>query len=569
MPRFRSRVVSILLRLIMSIAPRKQDILAVVLGAGLPLGFAPYGWWPLTGVAAGGLYYLCTQHREGLARLCWWFAVGKNSIGISWVYVSISVYGDTSMLAAFAVVASLVALMSLFMLPVGFCFQRLRGFNPVLNLLLFCSLWLVSEWLFTWLLTGFPWLFAGYSLSGTLYSVYAPLFGVFGMSFILLLTASGWLELIRRYLPDEGTAPPTTKAPMRLVGVICIVAPMLGASALDRFGVQWVTSQGRYQVALVQGNIDQSIKWQPDQLQQNVERHIQLTEPYWEGDLILWPEFALTLYGQAGDRVVQRLEQLGQQYGANVIIGAPLVEWTPQEPERDYRIYNAAIGLGEASGRFSKHHLVPFGDYVPFEDALRGLIGFFDLPMSSTSAGLAQQPNVSLRLTAPDGVADTQVAIGICYEIAYGNAMRQRAEEAGLLVTLSNDTWFGESIGPHQHMQIAQMRALENGRWLLRATNNGITAIVDHRGVIRDQLPQFEEGVLTGEFEVMEGRTPYSSLGDWPLFWLIITILGVSWWFREASGRGRDALLQKRRSKRLPDFESDTSSDSEPDSARQ
>ena len=171
----------------------------------------------------------------------------------------------------------------------------------------------------------------------------------------------------------------------------------------------------------------------------------------------------------------------------------------------------------------TKHHLVPFGDYVPLQDWLRGLIKFFDLPMSNASRGPAQQANVVLEL----GNKAVEAAIGICYEIAYGNSMRQRARQAGVLMTLTNDTWFGRSIGPHQHMQIARVRALENGRWLVRAANDGITGVVDHQGLVRARLPQFQQSVLATEFQVMNGRTPYNVAGDWPL---LVCLLALSVW---------------------------------------
>jgi apolipoprotein N-acyltransferase len=201
----------------------------------------------------------------------------------------------------------------------------------------------------------------------------------------------------------------------------------------------------------------------------------------------------------------------------------PDVQWQDQER---YQVFNSAQGFGQANGKFAKHHLVPFGDYVPLQHYLRGFIEFFDLPMSNASRGARQQANIALTLSGQDQAVE--VAAGICYEIAYGDSLRRQAETSGLLLTLSNDTWFGGSIGPHQHMQIAQMRALENGRWLLRGTNNGVTGIVNPRGEITAQLPQFEPNVLRGEFEVMAGFTPYSRLGDIPALILLTILLVVT-----------------------------------------
>ena len=184
-------------------------------------------------------------------------------------------------------------------------------------------------------------------------------------------------------------------------------------------------------------------------------------------------------------------------------------------------------GDRRGGGRYHKRRLVPFGDYVPFAAWLRGVVDFFDLPMSSFTPGSRQQ-----------GLLDVgfgQASIGICYEVVYAELMRQ--SEADLLLTISNDTWFGESIGPLQHMQIARARALENGRWLLRGTNNGVTAIVDHRGRVTAALPQFERGVLTGEFHLMRGTTPYGRFGDTWLIALIFVGLLVGFLYREQDAR--------------------------------
>ena len=173
--------------------------------------------------------------------------------------------------------------------------------------------------------------------------------------------------------------------------------------------------------------------------------------------------------------------------------------------------------MGRAQGRFAKEHLVPFGEYVPLQEVLRGLIQFFDLPMSNATPGVAGQPNLQLSM----GTA----SMGICYEVAYADSMRQRTRDAVVMMTLSNDTWFGSSIGPHQHLQIARARALENGRWMLRATNNGITALIDERGRVVAQAPQFEPVVLRGEAQTREGSTPYALMGE--LWTGLLLVLGA------------------------------------------
>lgn len=449
--------------------------------------------------------------QGGLLRLAWFYGLGKYLSGASWIYVSINEYGNASPLLAAVLVLLFVATLAVFMLPVGWSLRRFRVATPWVNGLIFCVAWAVAEWLLTWVLTGFPWLFIGYSLTDSPFVGLLPVVGALGTGFLALLGTVGATLCLRaawRSLPMPKAALVMTGAPIALV--------------LAFLPWQWVTPLGQYSAAIVQGNVDQAIKWDADQRSVIVNRYLSLSEPHWSTDTLVWPEFALTAYGAEAERVTAALHTRAQASDTNVVIGAPRVEWSAAatEDEPRYRIFNAAIGLGLANGLVTKHHLVPFGDYVPLQDWLRGLIEFFDLPMSNASRGAARQSNVVLTL----GGNSAEAAIGICYEIAYGQSMRQRAQNAGVLMTLTNDTWFGRSIGPHQHMQIARVRAIENGRWLLRAANDGVTGVVDHQGRLRGQLPQFTQGVLVTEYQIMQGTTPYSALGDWPLFVMLLAL---------------------------------------------
>ncbi len=489
-----------------------NEALALLLGAAFPLGFAPLGWWPVSLVSAAGLFLLLNQAHSRLLLVTWCYGVGKYLSGASWIYVSIYEYGQASIPMAAFLVALFVATLALFMLPVGWALQRFRVATPWVNGLIFCVAWVVAEWLLTWVLTGFPWLFIGYGLTDSPFVGLMPVIGALGSGFVALLGAVGGVLCLRaawRSLPLPKQA------------IAMLVLPLLLILACLPW--QWVTSSGTYSVAIVQGNVDQAIKWDADQRQKIVDRYLSLSQDYWSADALVWPEFALTVYGAEAERISAGLNQRGLADRTNVVIGAPRVEWQAQSDQPRYRIFNAAVGLGLAQGYMTKHHLVPFGDYVPLQDWLRGLIKFFDLPMSNASRGPAQQANVVLEL----GNQAVEAAIGICYEIAYGNSMRQRARQAGVLMTLTNDTWFGRSIGPHQHMQIARVRALENGRWLVRAANDGITGVVDHQGLVRARLPQFQQSVLATEFQVMNGRTPYNVAGDWPL---LVCLLALSVW---------------------------------------
>ncbi len=485
-------------------------VLALALGAIYVFGFFLFGvepryGWPATLLAIGGLYALLQRDGGRPAWTAWWFGVGKYGCGASWVYVSIHVYGNAPpLLAGFLVVLFVAGLALLFTAPLGYLFARLQlGVSrSSTNVLSFVAAWVFMDWLSSWLFTGFPWLLPGYAVIDTFAVAAAPVIGVLGLSaVVVLVAASVAAALLQRRLR---------------LGLLALI-PLVVVYALSF--VTWVTPAATQQVALVQGNIDQAVKWQRDQAVPNVRKHLRLSSQHWDADILIWPEAAVTMYPQQAQGLLDSLGEQGRATGTDIVLGIPGVSALPSG---EYEFQNLAIGLGEARGRFAKHHLVPFGEYVPFESVLRGLIDFFDLPMSSSSAGSAVQPNIRLRVG--------EAAMAICYEIAYPESMRQRTSGAAVMMTLSNDTWFGTSIGPLQHMQIARMRAAENGRWLLRATNNGVTGIVDHHGRLVAQLPQFTEGVLRGSMQVMQGRTPYSIAGHWPVLASLAGIL--LWWFR-------------------------------------
>jgi len=334
----------------------------------------------------------------------------------------------------------------------------------------------------------------------------APVLGVLGMGMLCVVAVAALVALLQK---------------RRISAAIIVVAPVLLAMGLAQ--VRWVTAGEQFEVALVQGNLDQTRKWLPDQAVPNVRKHLDLSAEHWDADVLMWPEASVTMYPQQAQGLLESLAQQGKSTNTNIVLGIPGAE---AASDGGYRLQNLSIGLGQARGRFAKYHLVPFGEYVPFEGLLRGMIQFFDLPMSRSSPGNANQPNIMLSMG--------EAAMAICYEIAYPESMRARGAGAAVLMTISNDTWFGDSIGPHQHMQIARMRAVENARWLLRATNNGVTGIVDHSGRLVSALPQFEAGVLRGRFTVMQGHTPYSRLGHWPVLGALIAIFATALWFRRA-----------------------------------
>jgi apolipoprotein N-acyltransferase len=476
-----------------------RALLAVFAGALLPLTMSPFNLWPL-GLVSIGLWFhlLSTGTHRGLL-LGWLYGIGAYGIGVSWVYVSIYEHGNAPVPLAGFLIALFVAGMALFPMANGWLFARTRGSEPLVNAAWFVILLLVFEWLLTWFLTGFPWIAVGYGQLDSWLAGFAPLGGVRLVSFMTALSAVALVLLIRRRM-DEGRG---VFEPLLLAALLL---PWLAGAVLTR--ISWTEPNGVRTAALVQGNITQASKWLPENRLPIIQRYRKLSESHWGADLILWPEAAITVFEHQAQELLAVLDKRGKASGSSLVLGLPAVE---AYPNGEYAFLNSAIGLGEASGRYLKRRLVPFGEYVPFEGVLRGLIEFFDLPMSHAVSGADDQASLVL--------GGDRASMAICYEIVYPELVRA---DVDVLLTISNDTWFGDSIGPEQHLAIARMRALENGRWLLRATNNGITAIVDDRGGVRGRLPRFEPGVLAGEYEIMMGRTPFNRFGPWPLYALLL-----------------------------------------------
>ncbi|MDH3641266.1 MAG: apolipoprotein N-acyltransferase, partial [Gammaproteobacteria bacterium] len=478
-------------------------LLAAACGALLPLSLAPFDLWPLGLVAVGGWFALLLRSESSGLLLGWAFGVGKYAVGVSWVYVSINVYGNAPPLLAAFLVVLFAGGLALFPMLNGWLFQRLRSAaSPLQNAWLFTCLFVGFEWLLTWVLTGFPWLFPAYAHLDTVLAGFAPVGGVLLVSFVLI---GSTCFAVAGYRSERKAA-----------ALAAALSPWLVGLLLTQ--INWVTPGVSRSVALVQGNIDQAVKWLPQSRSAIIETYVGLSEPHWGVDVMVWPEAAITLMAHEAGNVLRVLDERGEQARTALVLGLPALERLPDNGEVVFR--NTAIGMGAAEGRYVKRRLVPFGEYMPLEGLLRGLIEFFDLPMSHAAAGAWRQPLLQLLF---DETAVDRAALAICYEIVYPGLVREQAREADVLITISNDSWFGASIGPLQHLQMARMRALENGRWLLRGTNNGVTAIVDHRGAVTAQLPQFTADVLTGSYQPMQGRTPYSRYGDWPL----LTVLAV------------------------------------------
>lgn len=484
----------------------KGHLLALIAGALFPLGLAPLSLWPVIPLSLALLVLLLEGLTPGQSfRRAWLYGVGFNGVGVSWVYVSIHYFGHTPMWLALIATALFVAFLALVCFALPFWLYRRLHLDRY-ALLTFPALWILVEWSKTWVLSGFPWLWAGYGFIDTPLAGLAPVTGVLGISLVAAVTAVCLRQLLLPEVRQRWWQP------------VLIMAALWGAG----FGLgqwQWTTPDPdkSLKVALLQGNIDQDKKWDPKYRDLILRTYKDLTEQSWDSDLILWPEAAYPVFYHEAFNFITNLGIRAREKNVAIVSGTPY--WELVDGQSTY--YNSIFVIGDGDGLYHKQKLVPFGEYVPLQALIRGLIPFFNLPMSSFTAGRDDQPPLEAR--------GLLFSAYICYEIVYPELVRQNAQNRDFLVTISNDAWFGHSWGPLQHFEMARMRALETGKYLVRGTNTGITAVIDHRGTVLAQLPQFEEGVLRGVVFGTTGMTPFVQTGYWPVLGLagLLLVIGL------------------------------------------
>jgi apolipoprotein N-acyltransferase len=481
-----------------------RPLLALAAGALAPLSFSPVGLWPC-GLLSVILCYCLLQDRSprAAAQLGWCYGLGWFGVGTSWIYVSISVYGNAAPPLAFIITALFVAIMALYFALFAWVWRRWASRR--LPLLGFAAVWVLAEWLRGWLFTGFPWLQLGSAHVTTALSGLAPIFGVLGISLVLALLGAIAGELLLR-LWRERRLLPLARSPLPTLYLLLF----LGAWFSDR--LIWVVpgNTAPVSVGLVQGNIPQGLKFDNAYLQDIIDTYDILSAPLWQHDLVLWPETALPVVQQDAAHILDYFAAQAGDYDSTLVTGI-------FSRDAGGSMHNSVTVLGEGSGTWHKQKLVPFGEYVPLQSVLNTVLQLFALPMSAMSPGPADQNLLN--------VAGHQVAAFICYEVVYPDFVRRYGADADFLLTISNDTWFGASWGPPQHLQIAALRARELGRYMVRATNDGISAIIDERGRIVQRSGQFTKDILQGEIRLFEGQTPFARWGSLPVLLLAALLL--------------------------------------------
>ena len=487
------------------------DAGCVAAGAALPLAFAPYGLFPVAFASLAALFLAwrgCRMPRRAFLR-GWLFGVGSFGAGMSWIYESFA-FANVAGALAFVLTVGLVAGLALYPAVLGWIAVRAAPAGDAPRLLaVYPAAWTLWEWLRGWAFTGFPWLQVGYAQIDGPASGWLPVAGVHGAGALVALVAGGlaW-TLVRR---DR-----------RAFAVLGAAAALWGTgAALTR--IDWVQPAGApLEVAIVQGNIAQDRKWRPEMRALTLERYATLTREHFGADLVVWPESAIPGFYDTQKEFAHGLLEEAVERGSAVITGVPVRDGPGG------RYLNAVVMLGPEPGFYFKRRLVPFGEYMPFAFALLPVARALGIRMADFTPGPRDQDSIRLGSHA--------LGVSICYEIAFASAVRPNLPEAALLVTVSNDAWFGDSIGPHQHLEIARVRAAETGRWLVRATNTGLSAVVSSSGEVRALLPQFE--IAAGTFEVvpMRGETPWVRFGDAPI------LLALAVWLVAGLARSRRSL---------------------------
>ena len=510
---------------------RASLVVAFFLGAVTVAGYAPFELYLQPVITVAGLCYLWHGARtpRAAAAIGYAFGLGWFLFGVSWVYVSMHDFGG--MHPAAAAVATLVfcAFLALFPAAVGYACGRWIAAPAARYALLVPAVWTLTEWTRGWIFTGFPWLALGYSqIPGSPLAGYAPVLGIHGVTLATAATAgllvAWWLGAAATMANGEWRMAKGSLRARVLFRVILhpssFILIALWAAGWGLKQVEWTQPVGApVTVTLLQGNIPQDLKWREDRVLTTLKTYSALA---WMSSsrLIILPETALPLFfGDVPKDYLSVLADHARRNGGDILIGVP-----EKQPNGEY--FNSVVSLGtSASQTYRKSHLVPFGEFIPLRFALEWLVaGVFRVPLQDFSRGGEDQ--------RPLEVAGQRVAVNICYEDAFGEEIIRQLPEATLLVNVSNVAWFGRSIAPSQHLQISQARALETGRYMLRATNTGVTAVIGPDGRVLGGAPEFKMATVTHSVQGYEGATPYVRMGNAAALALCALLLAAFAWMR-------------------------------------
>ncbi|OOF52835.1 apolipoprotein N-acyltransferase [Rodentibacter trehalosifermentans] len=485
--------------------------IAMVSGIAGVFAFSPFDYWGMAYVSLIGLLYVAKTAKKSTAlwgSFLW--AMGFFCFGVSWLNVSIHQFGGASLGVSYLLVGLLSAYLALYPMLFTYLVQLFQ----VQSAVIFAVIWTFTEFLRGWIFTGFPWLQFGYTQIDSPFSGIAPIFGVDGLTFFTVWASAVIFNGILVLFKEKNS---------KLLSASALLLVVVGSLATYAQKITFIKSieDKALTITLAQGNIEQNLKWDPAYFYSTLEIYQKLiAENLGKSDLIVLPESALPTLENNIVPFFESLDRVAKEKGTEIMIG------TVYQDAEFGKLLNSIVTAGNpdfpyqlsTENRYNKHHLVPFGEYVPLENWLRPLNSVFNLPMSAFQSGEVIQPALMAK--------GRSFSPAICYEIIFGEQVRKNLKkDTDFLLTISNDAWFGDSIGPWQHLQMARMRALELGKPLIRATNTGISVFIGAKGEILAQAPQFVETTLMHNIAPTEGKTPYAVLGNIPLYGLSLLFL--------------------------------------------
>ena len=488
----------------------KLYLLASMLGAFAVLGFAPFYIFPAPIIALVGLIMLWAKTESAKTRfqLGFCFGLGLYCVGIYWIYISLHTFGGMPWWFAGFCTFCLCAFMALFPALVGWFTTRFSSL-----ILSAPILWGLSDWVRSWIFTGFPWLTMGYSqVPHSPLAGYMPMVGVYGVSVITVFIAA----IMGIWFASRSPSLIWKRNAIVVVMLTIIAGGMLKI-------VEWTSPIGKpISVALLQGNIAQDEKWSPEVAQATIDQYMQMIIAS-KAQLIVTPETALpVISSQLDASVIAALGAKAKQNGGNLIVGMVEDKAKPNKKTDDY--FNSAISVGSAPTQiYAKNHLVPFGEFIPLKQVFGWIYrDYLNIPLSDLSRGGRQQ--------TPMNLVGQKIAVNICYEDVFGEEIIRQLPAATILVNMTNDAWYGQSYAADQHLQFSQARALETGRMMLRATNTGATAAIDQHGYVIAHAPHFTKTTLNLLAQGYAGSTPYVYWGNWPFIVFCFSALAYLLW---------------------------------------
>ena len=484
-------------------------LIAAAAGASLVLSYAPFGYWFIQFPSLMILLLMITQSRSAkqAAWFGWSWGFGLFVTGVFWLRISISQFGGMTESLAISATILFVAFIALYIALFAWLIRRfIHVTSPLSWMLLVPSLWFLLELARGWVLTGFPWLSLGYAHSDSPMNALMPMVGVHGVSWVTMFLVASFFAAKRWY------------------AWLSIISMILLIGIIPR---EWTQPTGQEtSVAVVQGNVPQRLKWRANLFDQWLSHYESLSALAQEAEVVIWPETAISGFETELTPELERLDALFKQKGQSFVTGVVA-------GDRQGAYYNAMITRGDAAeGEYYKHHLVPFGEFMPLKQLIGPIMSWLRVPVSDFSIGAAKQSLLELK--------GQRVGVNICYEDAFAREVLKALPEADWLLNASNDAWFGDSLAPHQHLQIARARAAESGRYLVRATNTGISAVINQRGQLVETIPQFEAEVMQVKVPSYQGKTPYVLWRDWPL--MLISLLALAWVWLQLRWHSRDPL---------------------------